>query len=319
MRARRFSVVVPVFQNQPNLPETIPRLLDLRRALPGYELELVFVDDGSTDGSLELLLQAQARAGASIRIVKLTRNFGQTPAIQAGLRYASGDCVGIISADLQEPCELFVDMVRAWERGAKYVIAERTERSEGKWHQAASSIYWRLVQRFAFRDFPSLGYDFCLLDRQLVEGINGINEKNSSIFLLIYWLGYRPERLPVTRAARGKGRSQWSLVRKVGFTIDTLIAFTHLPARLITVFGLTMAFACLIYLFVVLGQWAYYQSAPPGWMTVVGLLTLIGSMILFAMGIVSEYLLRILDESRKRQPYVVDAVIEAPADENASR
>jgi len=319
MRARRFSVVVPVFQNQPNLADTIPRLLDLRRALPGYELELVFVDDGSTDGSLEVLLEAQARAGANIRIVKLTRNFGQTPAIQAGLRYASGECVGIISADLQEPCELFVDMVRAWERGAKYVIAERTERSEGKLHQAASSIYWRLVQRFAFPDFPSLGYDFCLLDRQIVAGINGINEKNSSIFLLIYWLGYRPERLPVTRAVRGKGRSQWSLVRKVGFTIDTLIAFTHLPARLISIFGLLMAAACLVYLFALLVQWALYQSAPPGWMTVVGLLTLIGAMVLFSMGIISEYLLRILDESRKRQPYVVEAVIEAQHDQNSGR
>jgi polyisoprenyl-phosphate glycosyltransferase len=310
MRAARFSVVIPVFQNQPNLPDTIPRLLQLREALPRHEVELVFVDDGSTDGSLELLLRAQARDGADIRIVKLTRNFGQTPAIQAGLRYATGDCVGIISADLQEPCELFVDMVRAWERGAKYVIAERTERSEGRWHRAVSSIYWRLVQRFAFPDFPPLGYDFCVLDRQLVDAINGINEKNSSIFLLIYWLGYRPERLPMTRALRAKGRSQWSLLRKVGFTIDTLIAFTHLPARLITVFGLTMALACLAYLLVLLAQWALYQSAPPGWMTVVGLLSLIGSMILFSMGIVSEYLLRILDESRKRQPYVVDAVHE---------
>jgi dolichol-phosphate mannosyltransferase len=124
-------------------------------------------------------------------------------------------------------------------------------------------------------------------------------------------------RLHVTRAVRGKGRSQWSLVRKVGFTIDTLIAFTHLPARVITVFGLAMAFACLIYLFVLMVQWAYHQAAPPGWMTVVALLALIGSMILFSMGIVSEYLLRILDESRKRQPYVVDAVIETPQDENA--
>jgi polyisoprenyl-phosphate glycosyltransferase len=308
MARRRFSIVVPVFQNQPNLSDTIPRLLALREALPEHELELVFVDDGSTDGSLELLVQAQARSRGAIRVVKLARNFGQTPAVQAGLRHATGDCVGVISADLQEPCELFVDMVRAWEKGAKYVIAERTERSEGRLHQAASSIYWRLVQRFAFPDFPPMGYDFCLLDRQLVDAINGINEKNSSIFLLIWWLGYRPTRLPVTRGVRGKGHSQWSFVRKVGFTIDTLIAFTHLPARLITVSGLGMAVACLAYFAFVLAHWTLYSSAPPGWMTVVGLLTLLGSMILFAMGIVAEYLLRILDESRKRPPYIVDAV-----------
>jgi len=308
VRRRRFSIVVPVFQNQANLLDTIPRLLGLQAALSEYEIELVFVDDGSTDRSLDLLLEAQARNPSSIRIVKLTRNFGQTPATQAGLQYAKGDCVGIISADLQEPCELFVDMVRSWERGAKYVIAERTERSDGRWHQAMSSIYWRLIHRFAFPEFPPLGYDFCLLDRQVVEGINRINEKNSSIFVLIYWLGYRPERLSVSRAIRGKGRSQWSLRRKVSFTIDTLIGFTHLPARLITGLGLAMAAACLVYLLFLLGQWVLFRSAPPGWMTVVGLVTLIGSMILFSMGIVSEYLLRILDEARKRPPYVIDTV-----------
>jgi dolichol-phosphate mannosyltransferase len=323
--SKRFSVVVPVYQNEANLPETIARLLDLRKELGGYDLELVFVDDGSSDGSLAILKEHRNRHPDHIRIVKLTRNFGQTPAIQAGLRHSRGDCVGIISADLQEPCELFVNMIQEWERGAKFVMGERRARAESRRHRLVSGIYWRLIRRFAFPEFPNLGYDFCLLDRQVVEDINRINEKNSSIFVLIYWLGYRPTRVPITRRLRDKGASQWRLLRKITFTIDTLIGFTYVPARLITVMSFALASLGLLYLVSALAIWFWMRAAPPGWMTGISLLTILGAMVLFALGIVSEYLLRILDEARKRPPYVVESVIgtedgrASPAGDRASR
>lgn len=306
---RMFSIVVPVFQNEANLHDTVPQLLDLKTHLPDYDLELVFVDDGSRDRSFEILADYAARHPETVKVVKLTRNFGQTPAVQAGLRHATGDCVGIISADLQEPWELFIDMIKEWERGVKFVMGERHSREETRRHQRISGIYWGLIRRFAFPDFPSRGYDFCLLDRQVVDDIDRINEKNSSIFVLIYWLGYRPVRLPVTRRIRNKGRSQWQLWNKISFTVDTLIGFTYLPARVITVMGITTAGLCLLYLAFVLAFWFLHHAAPPGWMTVVGLVTLLGAMILFSLGLVSEYLLRILDEARKRPPYVVERVI----------
>lgn len=305
---KTFSIVVPVFQNEANLPETIPSLLGLADRLPGYALELVLVDDGSRDDSPRLLQDFAARFPGQVMVVRLTRNFGQTPAIQAGLRHATGDCVGVISADLQEPFEMFVDMVREWERGAKYVIGERQEREETRGHQWVSGIYWTLIRRFAFPDFPQMGYDFFLADRQVVDDINRINEKNSSIFALLFWLGYRAVRLPITRKLRGKGSSQWRFWKKVSFTVDTLIAFTTLPARIITATGFTIATLCVLYLLLMLWIWYSYHEAPPGWMTVVGLLSLLGAMILFSLGIVSEYLVRILDEARKRPPYVVDSV-----------
>ncbi len=310
--ARFFSIVVPVYQNEANLPDTVAALLELRERLPDYDLELVFVEDGSRDRSFAILGELAALHPAEVRVVKLSRNFGQTPAIQAGVRFARGACVGIISADLQEPHEVFVDMVKEWERGAKFVIGERTVREEGTGHRAISSIYWRLIRRLAFPDFPRLGYDFCLLDRQVVEDINRINEKNSSIFVLIYWLGYRPVRVPIMRRLRDKGRSQWRFWKKIGFTVDTLIGFSYLPARTITVLGFLTGAFCISYFGYLLIVWLLYRSAPPGWMTVAGLLTLLGAMLLFSLGIVSEYLLRILDEARKRPPYVVDEVIGQP-------
>lgn len=306
---RRLSIVVPVYQNEANLATTVPRLLELRHLLPSYILELVFVDDGSHDKSMDLLVQYVRRHPDIIRVIKLTRNFGQTPAIQAGLRHATGDCVGIISADLQEPCETFASMVAAWERGALFVMGERQARKESERHQLLSSLYWKMIRRFAFPDFPSMGYDFCLVDRRVVEDLNRINEKNSSIFVLIYWLGYRPFRVPITRHLREAGRSQWRLRKKISFTVDTLLGFTYLPARLISLMSFALAGLSLMFLLFSVVTFFRLRTAPPGWMTEVALLTLLGAMISFALGIISEYLLRILDEARKRPPFVVERVI----------
>jgi dolichol-phosphate mannosyltransferase len=307
----RLSIVVPVYQNEGNLPAALPRLLALRDRLPGHDLELVFVDDGSRDRSFEILREQAAIHPGVVRVVKLTRNFGQTAAIQAGLRHATGDCVGIISADLQEPCEMFVDMVGEWARGAMFVIGEREAREEPVRHRLVSGLYWRLVRRFAFPDFPALGYDFCLLDRQAVAEVNAINERNSSIFVLIYWLGYQPVRLPIVRTARRAGRSQWRLRKKISFTIDTLLGFTRVPARLITLMGFAYAALSIGYLLFAVALWALLDRAPPGWMTQVALLTLLGATLTFAIGIVSEYLLRILEETRRRPPFVVERVVGA--------
>ena len=305
-----FSIVIPVFENEGSLNVTLERLLALRGQLPDYDLELVLVDDGSADRSFEILSDYVARYPETIRLVKLTRNFGQTAATQAGLEHATGACVGIISADLQEPCELFVEMLHEWEKGAKLVIGERQSRAEGWWHRMTSGIYWQLTTR-VFPDYPRMGYDFCLLDRQVVEGVNRINEKNSSIFPLIYWLGFKPVRIPVDRGLREAGQSQWSLRKKVAITVDTMLGFTYWPARLITFAGFATGLLCILHLVIMTGMYFYYRSAPPGYMTVIALLAFLGSTILFSLGIISEYLLRILDEARKRPLYVVDRVVDS--------
>ncbi len=309
-RQRVFSIVVPVYQNEPNLPDTVPNLARLQDQLPHLRLELLFVDDGSTDRSWEIILEHARRNPKLIKAVKLTRNFGQTPAIQAGLRHATGDCVGIISADLQEPWQMFVDMVAAWERGAKFVMGERQARLESWHHQLVSNLYWEMLRRFAFPDFPRIGYDFCLLDRQVVDDINRIHEKNSSIFVLIYWLGYTPLRLPVTRQVRTAGESQANRRKRVNLMLDTIIGFTYLPARAITLTSFALTLFSLGYLAYSISLWFVWRLTPPGWMTQVALLTLTGAMMASGLGIISEYLLRILDESRKRPAYVVERVFD---------
>lgn len=307
-----FSLVIPVYQNAPNLERTFHALRQLETLLPEYALELIFVDDGSTDGSFARLEQFHRDHPRLVKVVKFTRNFGQTYAIQAGLRAATGACHGIISADLQDPPELFVEMIRHWEKGEKLVLAERADREDrgpGRW---LSSLYWRILESYGLKGYPKGGADCFLLDREVSEKVARINERNTMIFALIFWLGYDFVTIPYTRRKREAGVSQWSFVKKLKLFVDTLIAFTYLPSRAIVYLGLTFSVLSMSYAGVMVANWYYYKQAPPGWATIAVSVLGLGSLNLLCLGIISEYLLRILDEARKRPTYVIDRVLSPP-------
>lgn len=304
-----FSIVVPVFQNEKNLTQTIYSLTSLESELSEFLIELILVDDGSTDGSYKIMLDLLKGGNINYRLVKLTKNFGQSAAIQAGLNQSSGDCVGIISADLQEPYIKFIDMIHAWKNGSKFVIGERVSRYEGRIHKFFSGIYWYSLKNYAFGDFPRMGYDFCLLDRRLVDEINLIKEKDTSIFALIYWLGYKPARVPIYRSSRELGKSQWTFLKKISFTLTTLVSFTLLPLRLVEFFSLFSSLLSVFYLCYLIALWVRTSSLPPGWMTVIGFLILFGSLTLFSLAVMCEYLLKIMRDGGGRPLYIVEEVI----------
>lgn len=310
MDKKLFTIVVPVYQNEANLDDTVPKLLSLQGKLPNYNLQLVFVDDGSTDKSFEMLLKYQILYPAIIKIVKLTKNFGQTPATQAGLREANGDCIGIISADLQDPYELFTTMVAQWETGTKLVIAEREKREEGIRHRFISGMYWKMVNRYAIKNYPLGGFDFCLMDKQVKEDIVRINEKNTVIFPLIFWLGYPYESIPYTRKLRKAGKSQWTFLKKLKLALDSFIGFSYLPVRIISFLGVSTSIIAFLYSSYIFFKWLIFGSTVAGWTTIAMLASVLGGLVLMSLGIISEYLWRILDETRKRPPFVIDKVIE---------
>ncbi len=305
---KKFTIVVPVYQNKANIPSTAEALIGFCRSMSNYRACILFVDDGSTDGSYEELLIIQKKFPQYVSCLKLTRNFGQTPAIQAGLRYVKADVVGVISCDLQDPYEKFSEMLQLWERGYKYIIGYRRDRPENILHKTLSFCYWSLVRHFSLSDFPAQGYDFCLLDQQLVAEINRINEKNTSIFPLIFWLGYKPYEIEIDRIERKLGRSQWNLYKKIRLTIDTLLGFTRIPIRFITYTSLLCSFFSVLYLFWIVYQRVMTSTPVLGWASIVFLISFFGSLILFSLGIMAEYLSRILEESRGRPSFVVEEV-----------
>ncbi|MCU0635992.1 MAG: glycosyltransferase family 2 protein [Gemmatimonadaceae bacterium] len=239
----RVSIVVPVYYNELNLPETIPQLLALEPLLDGDELELVFVDDGSGDRSLELLREWHVREPRRIKVAALSRNFGSMAAILAGLHVATGDAIGMIAADLQDPPELFVDMLGHWRRGTKVVLAVRADREESVTQRAFANTYYGLMRRFALPGYPAGGFDFFVIDRQVADEIVRIGEKNTSLMSLIFWLGFSPVMLPYVRRARRLGKSRWTLAKKIKLFIDSFVAFSYAPIRALSALGGLVALA----------------------------------------------------------------------------
>ncbi len=306
--AKLLSIVVPVYFNELNLPETVPALLSLADQIQPMALELVFVDDGSRDRSLEVLLQFQQQHPETIRVVKLTRNFGSMAAIQAGLKVARGDCVGMISADLQDPHDLFVEMVGRWREGVKAVLAVRQDREETAGQRWFANTYYRLLRRFAVPDYPKGGFDFCLIDRQLVEEINRMAEKNTHIMTLIFWLGFSPALIPYTRRKRRLGKSRWTLQKKLKLFVDSFIAFSYVPIRFLSVVGLLTSFLAVLYAGFQVAAKLIYGTPVPGFSTTVVLIALTSGVQMIMLGVLGEYLWRILDETRGRPMYVVDRI-----------
>ncbi len=313
----RVSIVVPVFFNALNLPETIPQLLALQKELCGHELELVFVDDGSGDDSLRVLREWQARFPRQIHVASLSRNFGSMSAIVAGLAIATGDCVGMIAADLQDPPEMLVEMTRQWELGAKVVLAVRADRDDSFLQKLASNTYYWLMRRCALPGYPVGGFDFFLIDKQVAGEICRIGEKNTSVMSLLYWLGFNPVMLPYVRRARTKGVSRWTFSKKVKLFIDSFVAFSYVPIRALSLVGAGIALLAFGYGLYVLQAW-YARGIPvKGFAPIAILLAFTSGVQMLMLGILGEYLWRTLDETRRRPQYIVDSHwTTSPVDDN---
>ena len=201
--------------------------------LPKYTIEYIFVDDGFTDRSLSLLQEAQ-RNIPGITIVKLSKNVGSMMAIQAGLSFARGDCVGMVTQDLQDPPELFMEMLESWKAGKKVVMAVRSDREESWSQRVFAQCFYALLDRYALRGYPRGGFDMFVIDKQVVNELVLIKEKNSHLMNLIYWLGYERTTVPYVRQKRLHGKSGWTFWKKVKLFVDAFVAFSYVPLRTIS-------------------------------------------------------------------------------------
>jgi len=308
---KKFSIIIPVYFNELNLNDSIPKLLDLKKNLVDYELELIFVDDGSKDKSLEILRKFQAKYPNEIIVIKLTRNFGSMSAVQAGFTKASGDCMGVISADLQDPPELFLEMIKYWEKGIKAVYAIRNKRKDSFSDIILARIYYAFIRRFAMKDYPKGGFDFVIVDKEVVQEINNIKEKNTNLLALIFWLGYEYVTIPYTRRERKKGKSKWTINKKLKLFVDSFVAFSYFPIRILSILGIIFAVGAFAYGIFIFSSWAQGLIQVEGWTTTMIVLTFTAGIQMTMLGILGEYLWRTLDESRKRPNFVIEKIFES--------
>jgi len=301
------SIIVPVYCNQGSLAVLFDQLMHIEKDLSALDmsLELIFVDDGSYDLSLNVL-RSLKEARPSTRIIQLTRNFGATRAIQQGLRSCTGDCACVIAADLQDPPSLIIDMVKLWLNGCKYVVCERVEREDSFFTRLYSHLYHHLVRAYVIPTFPKGGIDMSLMDRSMLNHIVS-STKDVFVPVLAYWLGYVPETIQYKRGRRLDGKSKWTLRKKLHAFSSVFLSFTFLPVRFLVVLSLLISFLFLSYSLLLAYKALTLGASVPGFATLVFLITFIGTIIILILAILSEYIWRIYgDVSSKPQVVVLN-------------
>lgn len=303
----RISIIIPCYYNEENLPVTYARLKAMEGALPeGTKVEYVFVDDGSGDGTYRVLQEMQSAEPERIVLIKLAGNVGSYNAILAGMSHAKGDCCTVISADLQDPPELIPQMFAYWLDGFKLVMANRERREEGFFKQVFARLFHRLIRRFALRNIPPGGFDFVLFDRKLCDAVVAMDEKNTNTLFLLPWTGYPYVSIPYVRQAREIGTSRWTLTKKVKLFIDSFIAFSFFPIRMIAASGLILGLLALGYAAYVLYARLTGGIDVEGWSALMLVILIVSSFQMMALGVLGEYLWRTLDAVRKRPNYIID-------------
>ena len=311
----KLSIVVPVYYNEDTLMDLYKdmqaKVLD---KLDDYEI--VFVDDGSGDSSWEIMNQIRC-LDSHVRLVKLSRNFGEHAALLAGLSVCTGDCAVTKQADLQEDSALILTMYDSWKKGNKVVLAVRRSRDENRMKVFFANRYYSLVRKFVNKNMPAGGCDCYLIDRQVIEVLERLDEKNSSLTLQVLWAGFRTDMIYFDRKDREKGKSRWTFAKKFKLVIDSMMSFSYVPIRFMSVVGVLFnIFAVILFIGVLV---EYFTKGTPitGWSSLMCVVLCSSGLILLMLGILGEYLWRTLDAARKRPPYIIDEKL-APQDRKPS-
>jgi glycosyltransferase involved in cell wall biosynthesis len=304
------SFVLPVFRNAGSIKPSYDRICQLAEEL-ALSFEVLFVNDGSDDGSLEQLLQLQ-RSEKRVRVVSFSRNFGQVAAITAGFHRASGKACLLMSADLQDPIEKAKEMILHWQQGQQVVICYRADREDSWFARFSSGFFYRLI-KIGVPNIPEGGFDFLLLDRKALDVYNAIDERNRFFQGDILWLGFKTIFIPYSRQKRTIGKSQWKFSKKLKYFIDGWLNTSYIPIRMMSILGIFTAFWGFLYALVITYMRLYRDVPFSGWAPLMIVILLVGGIIMLMLGIIGEYVWRAYDEIRKRPGYIVD--FETPSKE----
>ena len=301
---RLVSVIVPAMNEQENILPLYEAAKAVTDSLADFRWEFVFVDDGSTDATIEQIL-ALRKQDSRVRALQLSRNFGSYAAIRAGFDYALGDAVISISADLQDSPELFAAFTARWQEGYDIVWGVREQRDDPWSKRVLAGIFYRLVRRLALTDLPDQGMDCGLFSRKVIDIFRRIHDKNSITFLTIYWMGFRQARVSYTRGPRRFGHSKWPLAKRVKSALDVITAFSFFPIRLISYLGFIISAVAFNGAVVVLFDKLVMGIGGLGWPSLMIAILFVGGMQLLMLGVIGEYLWRINSEIRGRPQYIV--------------
>ncbi len=303
------AIVVPVFNERDNLRPFHAAVADVIASMPDCDWEFVFVDDGSRDGSFEVLSELRV-LDARVQALRFPRNFGSHVAIAAGIDYCRGDAAIVMAADQQDPPTLIRDFVARWREGYDVVWGARTGRDDHAVRAFGMSLFYRMVRRFAIPSYPQGGTgSFCLISAPVIAAFRQCQERNRLTFGLVAWSGFRATEVPYHRPRRLIGSSNWTVRRMLKAALDTFISFSSLPIRTISFLGvLVSALSFLFGVYVFFNQ-IFFGTRVQGWSSVMLVVLVLGGVQLLMIGVLGEYLQRILDEARGRPLYVIERTL----------
>lgn len=302
---KKISVLIPCHNEEKSLPLLYPELVKLMDGDTSHEWELMFVNDGSTDGTLDALKQLRQQ-DARVNYVDLSRNFGKEAAMLAGFDYVTGDCMVIIDADLQDPPELIPKMIKWWEQGYEDVYARRKSRGRESWlRKRLSLLFYRILQSSSrFDVLPNVG-DFRLLDRSCINALRQLRESERYTKGMFGWIGFRKKEVEFDRGDRVAGTSSWNFKQLFSLAIDGITSFTNVPLRISTFVGFVVSMLAFIYMIYVFFKALIWGDPVQGYPTLVILILFLGGIQLLSLGVIGEYIGRIYNETKNRPDYIV--------------
>lgn len=303
------SIVIPVYRNENSLLITYQQLRDLFNfELNYYNLEIIFVNDGSDDNSLQILKKLKEQ-DSTIKIISFTRNFGQIAAVTAGFKYSTGDYISTISADLQDPIQLIASMVKSCAKGSDVTLCYRIDRDDDFLSIFFSKIAYSLL-RISIPQIPTGGFDYVMLKRRAMDTINKFGSKTRFYQCDILWTGYSVNMIPYKREKRKYGKSQYTFWKKFKVFLDAILDTSYLPIRFVSLVGAFISFLGFIYSLLIVISWFQNKTPFSGYAPIIISVLVVGGLQILLLGIIGEYIWRIYEEVRKKPAYIIDEIYE---------
>lgn len=302
---KKISILIPCYNEEASLPLLYNELVKLMDAHCDYEWEVLMVNDGSKDKTLEVI-KALRNKDNRICYVDLSRNFGKEKAMLAGFDYTTGDCLVIMDADLQHPPHVVSEMIAKWEEGYDDVYAKRKSRGKESWlRKQFSLLFYKILQKTTkIEILPNVG-DFRLLDRKCINSLKQLRETERYTKGMFCWIGYRKTSVEFEQQDRQAGQSSWNFLSLLSLAIEGIVSFTTFPLRIATLVGIFTSILAFVYMIYVVIKAILFGDPVSGFPTLISVMLLLGGIQLLALGIIGEYIGRIFHETKGRPVYLV--------------
>lgn len=307
---KKISLVIPMYYEEQVVEECYNRVTKVLKEIQDYEYEIIFINDGSKDNTLDIL-ERIAKIDNNVKVISFSRNFGHQAAVTAGLKYVTGDVIVIMDADLQDPPELIPDMLKEWEKGYEVIYGKRKSRKgESVFKLLTAKAFYSTLNKLSDVEIPKDTGDFRMVDRKVVDVVNSLPEHNKFLRGLFSWVGFEQLAYEYDRKERFAGKTKYPFGKMLKLALDGILSFSTKPLKIVGGLGiLSVIISFVILIYSLLSYIFKWNSLTPGWTSIMCTITFLGGIILISVWMIGEYIGRIYDEVKNRPQYIVKKTI----------